>query len=332
MPTTDLCRYVLDDDSRSASVHLNYIIPETVTKPTWWFQRLEILSSSDATYFSTSGHRFGYAGFQESRESPFQGRILFSIWDQGGCDRDTEPNCPQTQVAKTIACGSGVKCEDFGGEGTGRKSIVYSDDLPITNTPYYMVTRAKHVGPYRMQYSAYFYVPGQDAWGSSNRDGAPYSNTRPGWRFLSTIEVGTDADEQWHMSNMNSFLEQWTGVNGLTKRSALFGPSFVAQDDGVQATVSFQQISQAFFTYGKLENHKHVNAFSTSHSGVGLEIGGDVVREAIEYQRFTFPESDMPPELVAFANHSGCLSNAVTVAEIESCLENSEDNEETVVY
>ena len=48
-------------------------------------------------------------------------RILFSIWDQGGCNRDKDPNCPAAQTAQTIACGTGIRCTDFGGEGTGRK-------------------------------------------------------------------------------------------------------------------------------------------------------------------------------------------------------------------
>lgn len=338
MPSTDLCRYVLDDDSRSASVHLHYITPPTVTKfaLAWWFQRLEILSASDATSFSTSAHRFGYAGFQESSESPFQGRIVFSIWDQGGCDRVKNPDCPQGQIAKTIACGTGIKCEGHGKEeGTGRKSIVYSDDLPVTERPYYMVTHAKRVGPFRMQYSAYFYVPGKESWGSSNSEGAPYSNTNPGWRFLSRIEVNTDAHEQWYMSDMSSFVEQWTGAKGLTRRAALFGPSFVAEEQNIGAAASFEQVREAFFTYDKLENHKHVNAFyAPNQPGVGLEIGGDVVKRAREYQTFSFPESDKPPELVELAKASGCLAEATTVVEIEACLSkvDVDDNGPTAVY
>lgn len=49
-------------------------------------------------------------------------RVVFSIWDQGGCDRDHDSNaCSGKQVARTVACGTGIECTDFGGEGTGRK-------------------------------------------------------------------------------------------------------------------------------------------------------------------------------------------------------------------
>ena len=78
-----------------------------------------------------SGHSFGYAGFQQSSENPFQGRVLFSIWDQGGCDQDVNSNCPADQLAQTTQCGTGIQCTGFGGEGTGRKSIVYDIFPPI---------------------------------------------------------------------------------------------------------------------------------------------------------------------------------------------------------
>lgn len=46
---------------------------------------------------------------------------MFSIWDQGGCDRDVNSNCPEEDIARTIACGTGIDCTNFSGEGTGRK-------------------------------------------------------------------------------------------------------------------------------------------------------------------------------------------------------------------
>lgn len=327
MPETNLCRYVLKDDSRSASTHLHYYVPQDLKKPAWWFQRLEIESATDSSYFATSGHRFGYAGFQQSSDSPFEGRILFSIWDQGGCDQDKDPNCPPEQIAKTVLCGTGVKCVDFGGEGTGRKSIIYSGDVPLTEQPYYMVVHAKHAGRYRMQYSAYFYIPDKKSWGSSEHERGPYIGTSPGWRFLSRIEVGTDAQEQWHIRNLYSFVEQWAPIKGLSTRAGLFGASFVAEQDFTGGAASFEQIRKAHFGYGTLENHKHVNAWSTSdRSGsVGMEIGGDVVKKTMNHQVFEIPQVDEPPELIEFANSSGCLAKALTVVEIEACLQKNNE-------
>ena len=69
------CRYVLDNDSRSASLHLNYIIPDSISHPAWMFNKLDILEASSSSFYSLNGHRFGYAGFQvSSPENPFDGR------------------------------------------------------------------------------------------------------------------------------------------------------------------------------------------------------------------------------------------------------------------
>jgi hypothetical protein len=116
-----------------ASTFLNYVTPSAVSKPAWWFNKLDILDASTASFYSTNGHRFGYAGFQVSETNPYQARVLFSIWDQGGCDQDTNPNCPASQVAKTVACGTGIKCTDFGGEGTGRKRYVLDINVSYTS-------------------------------------------------------------------------------------------------------------------------------------------------------------------------------------------------------
>jgi hypothetical protein len=125
-----------------------------------------------------------------------------------------------------------------------------------------------------MQYSTFFYVPGTQDWDSSETDGSSYTPTPPGWRFLSTIEVGTDANEVWYMADLYSFLEQWTGENGLDKRSGLYGPSFLASETG-----DFVQIDDCYFRHGSIENYKHVNAFEDAATGsLGMEMGGSVTR------------------------------------------------------
>ena len=87
MTTTNLCRSTLSNDVRTASVHLRFSKPGGVQQPAWWFQRVVVTDSSDASYFATVGNAFGYGGIQQVRETPFLGRVLFSIWDQG-CDKD----------------------------------------------------------------------------------------------------------------------------------------------------------------------------------------------------------------------------------------------------
>ena len=134
--------------------------------------------------------------------------------------------------------------------GTGRKSIVYSDSIPVVNRPYYLATHASQVGPTRMQYAAYFHVPGGDTWGASSTGSAPYADTQPGWRFLCKIEVSTNLAGEWWLRNLYSFVEQWSGVSGLADRAALFGPGFLApQAPNASTPPEFEQITQVTFDH-----------------------------------------------------------------------------------
>ena len=117
------CRPAFSNAVRTASVHLNYKVPEAVTEPAWWFQRIEPVAASSATYFCGVGNSYGYGGIQQvdgSAASPGNGKVLFSIWD-GGCDQDKDTTCDPNTLAATLICGIGVTCTNFGGEGTGRK-------------------------------------------------------------------------------------------------------------------------------------------------------------------------------------------------------------------
>ena len=123
---TNLCRQKLSEDIRTASVHLNYYdIPGTVVeKPAWFFQRIVPKAMADATYLSSNGHRFGYGGIQRVQGN--LGRVLFSLWDQGGCDQDLG-SCDPDNVAKTVACGEGVTCTSVSGKKRqrDRESFVF---------------------------------------------------------------------------------------------------------------------------------------------------------------------------------------------------------------
>ena len=191
-PSDSTCRYKLDNrgNARSASVHLYPRKPDDVEEAAWWFQRVVPQDVSDVTYMATVGQRFGYGGVQVvstgEGTDPFNGRILFSIWDQG-CDTDHDTGCDPDALARTIACGEGVLCTDFGGEGTGRKSQLDTFEeadgtkIPAVGVEYFMAVQAVDVGANRMQYTGYFHDP------------------RSGWRLLSRIEVNT-GDESWYVS------------------------------------------------------------------------------------------------------------------------------------
>lgn len=128
----NVCRDAFSEEVRTASVALWFQNP--ITDPAWFVQKIVPKESSDVTYFCGIGFSpKGYGGIQQITKSPFMGRVLFSVWDQG-CDQDVEPNCDPSVLASTVNCGTGVTCQGFGGEGTGRKSSFDTDTLPMVDT------------------------------------------------------------------------------------------------------------------------------------------------------------------------------------------------------
>lgn len=306
-PHTSLCRDAFSNDVRTASVHLNYSPP--VEDAAWWFQRVIPTASADASYFSSNGHRYGYGGIQQVDENT--GKVLFSLWDQGGCDTDVDPNCNEEDMAKTIACGDGVTCSDFGGEGTGRKSYltINNKGFPKIGEDYYFVTQAAYLGDRKMQYTGYFYMNGE-------------------WNLLSRIQVSTNANEEWSLEGLYSFVEQWTEVDTLSERSALYGPSFMAKTNGK----NFVQVDAARFSHGTLENHEHVSAWQAGANkdfAVGIATGGDVEREAVRGEKFDYEPANPYPFLEEFADRIPCLNEASGTDEIEECLAISDCDDET---
>ena len=297
------CRDTFSNEIRTASVQLNYDTPISVERPAWFFQRVSPVSISNVTYFASNGHGYGYGGFQKVNAT--HGSVIFSLWDQGGCDQDFG-ECDSENIATTVACGKEVTCTDFGGEGTGRKSILWTNDsLPVVGESYYMMTQAEYLGNKRMQYTGYFYDP-------------IISKT---WRLMSRIEVSTNDKEKWWIHGMFSFVEQWAAVNTTIERSALFGPGYVSADG-----INFVPIQKARYTHGIKENHEHVNAWQTGQdtlNAVGIATGGNVEPVAKNYQSFKYNATSVAiyDELQSFIKKIPCLKNATNDAEsIEKCL------------
>jgi len=309
-PSTQLCREFLTNAIRTASVHLYYDPP--VSRPTWWFQRLEVAATSTVSYFASNGHGLGYGGLQQVSENPFVGKVLFSLWDQG-CDQDVQFNCDSGTLAQVIACGKGVTCEGFGGEGTGKKSWFYFNTW-MKDEPYYMVTHARDMNNGRVRYSGYF-------------------KTDTEWRFLATFEVNAGSSERWWLHGLYSFVEQWSPQNTDQTRAALYGPGFMlaeteAADVGMSgACPAFTQIQSAQYSHGTRENHMHVNAWA-EEGKVGIVTGGDAVSstrflpKTPRNERFVYPDAEEPAALIEFKSRMSCLetSGEDNREEIASCL------------
>jgi len=304
---TELCRDAFSDEVRTASVHLRYQVPPSVTKPAWYFQKVVPTALEDATYVMTNGFQYGYGGIQ--RVNSDRGAIVFSMWDH--CDEENDENCPAEEQADLVFCGDGVDCGDFGGEGTGRKSIRYIDGgtFPVVGDEYYFVTQA-HLNEERskMEYTGYFYDNGT-------------------WKLMSRLMVGQPPGQNWWFTNMHSFLEQWTNADTTKDRAAMYGPAFVADTDGM----SLEQILSGVFTHGTLENHEHVNArFEEAENAITIETGGTVVPEAFDNEIFPYDLNATPgAEFRDFQSKIPCLNQADTASKIKKCLE-EENNIECI--
>jgi hypothetical protein len=280
---TGSCRDTLSDSVRTASVHLNYDPP--VAQAAFWWQRVEPRDTAEATYFASNGFQYGYGGVQQPTDS--LDRAIFSIWDT--CD--TEHNsCDADDLATTVACGTGVTCTGFGGEGTGRKSQL---DAELGAGPYYYVTQAHEVGD-RAQFSGYI-------WSESL-----------GWRFLSRIELKAAAD----IDGLYSFVEQWVAGEDAA-RSARYGPTYMSDASDPS---TFLQIDEARFSYGTLENHLHVNAWECAQNSIAIATGGDTVQAAASGTVLPYDAAAPPTELVDFAAKVPCLQAAATTDAVEACL------------
>jgi len=308
-PSTGLCRDQLSNEVRTASVHLNY--PAPVSRPTWWFQRVQVTDSSSVSYHASNGHGLGYGGLQQVTADPFQGKVLFSLWDQG-CDQDVNPSCDPGTLATVVACGEGVTCEGFGGEGTGKKSWFYFNSWSL-EAPYYMVTHAQDMGGGRVRYSGYF-------------------RTDEEWRFLATFEV--NGGTQWWLRNLYSFVEQWSPENTDQTRAALYGPSFMLPESADAASCpTWTQVQSATFSYGTAEPHHQVNAWQEDGK-VGIATGGDAATnprfapQTGMHTQFIYPTASPDAALTDFAARMGCLvdSGEDDSALVAACLAAAPDD------
>jgi hypothetical protein len=151
-----------------------------------------------------------------------------------------------------------------------------------------------------MEYTGYFFMNGT-------------------WRLLSRIQVSTNALEEWWLSGMYSFVEQWIEVDTTKDWSALYGPSYVAETDGAQ----FVQVPKVTFSHGTAENHEHVNAWQAGADfdyAVGIATGGDTIREAEAGDTFNYRPVEPYEDVLRFQKRIPCLNNAGSKEEIETCL------------
>jgi len=236
------------------------------------------------TYFCTVGYGGGYAGIQQhpsescGKTEGFCGIFIFSLWDQG------------SNHASLVTAGEDVYIEDFGGEGTGIKSMKFVDWRPNEE----VVTSV------------------EGTWDAHNQ----------GWKVKCTFKIGQTEHFMAEFQRRGdhgmqddfgyyTFVEDWDRnehADGcLYQRSAAFlTPKTYYIENGEQKVVEFDN---AMFTGDLNPGQSFCNDWSCADSGVNffsLTTGGarqgKPDQNCWNYENFDFdPNND--PDLTGPLQH-----------------------------
>ncbi|MET6999211.1 DUF3472 domain-containing protein [Chitinophaga defluvii] len=192
---------------RSASVHLNYPVPDNKNVE-WFYGEIKVPEGEDklGTYFMSCGFHRGYFGMQVN--GPSERRIIFSVWDAGGEPESRDKVKYEDQVT-LLAKGDSVHASGFGGEGTGGHSHwVYNWKAGQT---YRFLMHSVPQGT-TTTYSAYFYVPEHNE-----------------WKLIASFRAPKDGK---YMGHLYSFLENFYFENGQLYRKGYFGNHWIKTNAG----------------------------------------------------------------------------------------------------
>nr|WP_295875457.1 DUF3472 domain-containing protein [uncultured Chitinophaga sp.] len=192
---------------RSASVHLNYPVPEGKNAE-WFYGEIKVPAGEDkvGTYFMSCGFHRGYFGMQVN--SPEERRIIFSVWDAGS-EPDKRDNVKYEDQVVLLAKGDSVYASGFGGEGTGGHSHwVYNWKAGDT---YRFLMHSVPTGT-TTTYTAYFYVPEHQE-----------------WKLIASFRAPKDGK---YMGHLYSFLENFSFENGHLGRKGYYGNHWIKTDTG----------------------------------------------------------------------------------------------------
>lgn len=192
---------------RSASVHLNYPVPDNKNVE-WFYGEIKVPEGEDklGTYFMSCGFHRGYFGMQVN--GPSERRIIFSVWDAGG-EPETRDKVKYEDQVTLLAKGDSVHASGFGGEGTGGHSHwVYNWKAGQT---YRFLMHSVPQGT-TTTYSAYFYVPEHNE-----------------WKLIASFRAPKDGK---YMGHLYSFLENFYFENGQLYRKGYFGNHWIKTNTG----------------------------------------------------------------------------------------------------
>lgn len=221
---------------RGASVHLNYVLPDTANNIEWFYNEVTVPGGNDVmgSFFMANGFGEGYFGMQVNSNT--ERRILFSVWSP--FETDDPASIPADKKIILVQKGEGVYSGEFGNEGAGGQSFL-KYNWKACNT-YKFLLRVKPVENNYTNYTAYFYATDIKKWlliASFNR---PATHT--------------------YLTRLHSFLENFEPVTGNITRKAFYHNQWIRTSTG-----KWRSIKQAVFT-----------ADATAKKGFRLDYQGGV--------------------------------------------------------
>ena len=221
------------------SVHLWYEAPEGMV----FYNEVAVEKCVPGSYFCVCGFKNGYFGIQEL----WSGKkvVIFSVWDPGQQNDPTK--VAEENRVKVLFTGDNVEISRFGNEGTGGKSMFYTN-WNIDETVKCMVKAV--VEGETTKYSAFVCL-----------------NDQKGWKHLATFQTNTGGEP---LKGYYSFVEDFRrdGESAGQIRRAKFGNGWVKSVDGL-----WQPLTQAVFT---ADNNKSMNIDSgVIGNRFYLQNGGD---------------------------------------------------------
>ena len=192
---------------RGPSVHLNYPFPENENIE-WFYNEITVPIGEDpvGSYYMANGFAEGYFGIQVN--SPFERRILFSVWSP--FQTDNPRDIPEDQRIKMLKKGEDVYTGEFGNEGSGGQS--YLKYPWITGNTYKFLTQIRPNGKGATEYTAWFFAPEIGK-----------------WRLIAQfLRPKTDT---WY-KRAHSFLESFQPELGYMSRKGFYGNQWARTIDG----------------------------------------------------------------------------------------------------
>jgi len=187
---------------RGPSCHLNYTVP-TEGNVSYYYNEVTVPQGEDkvGSYFMANGFGEGYFGIQVNSET--ERRILFSVWSP--FHTDDPKSIPDEQKIHLLKKGKDVHSGEFGNEGSGGQS--YRKYFWKAGITYKFLLKGVPDGRGNTDYTAWFFVPEENAWNVIASFKRPQTNT--------------------YLKRFHSFLENFSPNQGYLGRKVEFGNQWV---------------------------------------------------------------------------------------------------------